>query len=141
LLSLIKQDPRKIRPVFEEAVRLDSPFQYTWRTTTGQVTLGDYVLEDDKRVTAMIGAANRDPKRWPDPDRLDINRKTVGHYLGFGAGVHVCIGQMLARNEADAMLLALINRVSSIELDGEVEYHPINQLRMLERLPLRVTPA
>lgn len=136
--ALVKADPRRVRSAFEEAIRLDHPFQFSWRTTTGDVLLSGYRLKRDAKVAMLMGAANRDPRRWPDPDRYDISRETVGNYLGFGMGDHQCAGQMIARMEADAILIALLKRIERIELAGEPKIRPVNQMRMLGELPLRV---
>jgi 4-methoxybenzoate monooxygenase (O-demethylating) len=137
--ALVKADLKKVRPAFEEAIRMDMPFQYTWRTTTRDTHLGDYRLASDTKVTVLIGSANRDPRRWEDPDRYDISRETVGNYLGFGVADHNCVGQMIARLEADAILTALIRGAKTMELTAEPTYRPINQMRMLGRLHLRMT--
>jgi cytochrome P450 len=136
----VKADPKKVRPAFEEGIRMDTPFQFTWRTTIRDTHLGDYRLAGDTKVTVLLGAANRDPRRWQDPERYDIGRETVGNYLGFGVADHNCVGQMIARLEADAILTALIRGARSIELAGEPVYRPVNQMRMLGKLPLRVVP-
>lgn len=117
---------------------MDMPFQYTWRTTIEETYLGDYRLAGDTKVTVLMGSANRDPRRWENPDKYDISRETVGNYLGFGVGDHQCVGQMIARMEADAILNAIIGGVKSMELTAEPVYRPVNQMRMLGKLPLRV---
>ncbi|MCV0394913.1 MAG: cytochrome P450 [Rhizobiaceae bacterium] len=138
--ALVKGEPKKVRAAFEEGIRMDMPFQYTWRTTTGDTHLGEYRLAADTKVTVLLGSANRDPRHWTDPDRYDINRQTVGNYLGFGVADHQCVGQMIARLEADAILTALVKRAKSLELTEEPAYRPVNQMRMLGRLPLRIVP-
>ncbi|MFC3241877.1 cytochrome P450 [Gordonia humi] len=81
--------------------------------------------------------ANRDPARWDDPDRFDITRRTAGH-TGFGAGIHGCAGQMVARAEAEALLTALVHRVGSWEPAGPSTPALNNTLRALASLPVRV---
>jgi cytochrome P450 len=88
----------------------------------------------------FLGAANRDPDRWSDPDRFDLTRDPSGH-VGFGMGLHQCIGQHVARLEAEALLTALARRVERIELAGSPHRHPNNTLRSWASLPLRVQPA
>jgi cytochrome P450 len=140
--ALIKDDPKRLRPAFEESIRLETPFQYTWRTVVEQdVELSGYHLDRDVKVTIMLGAANRDPRRWSHPDTFDLNRDTVGNYVGFGLGDHNCIGQMIARAEADSILAALVRHAATMELNGDPKYHLINQMRNLGSLPLRFTPA
>lgn len=138
--ALVKENMKLVRGAFEEAIRLDHPFQFSWRTTTGEVELGGYRLKADAKVAMLMGAANRDPRRWEDPDRYDIRRETVGNYLGFGMADHQCAGQMIARMEADAILNSLIGRARRLELTGEPTIRPVNQMRMLGSLPLRIVP-
>jgi cytochrome P450 len=88
----------------------------------------------------LLGAANRDPRKWPDPDRYDIDRPTAGH-VAFGAGVHMCVGQLLARLEGETLLGAFARAFASIEPDGEPTPLFNNTLRGWTRLPARVTPA
>ena len=88
----------------------------------------------------LLGAANRDPRKWPHADRYDIDRSTAGH-VAFGAGVHMCVGQLLARLEGEALLSAFARAFSAIEPDGEAEPLFNNTLRGWARLPVRVTAA
>jgi cytochrome P450 len=91
------------------------------------------------RVLVMFASANRDERRWKDPDRFDIQRKNTGH-LGFGYGIHGCAGQGLARLEGQAILTALARRAKSIEVGEPVrEYN--NVIRGLKSLPTVLTPA
>lgn len=137
----VKADPAKVKGAFEEAIRLHSPAQVMFRTTTGEVELGGFRLHGDVKVGCFLGAANRDPRKFPDPDRFDVDRDNAGVHLAFGVGHHVCIGQMIARMEAECILGALARRVDAIEPTGEPRIHLINTLRTLERLPLRLTAA
>lgn len=138
-LALVKQDPAKmIKNAFEEALRLESPAQVMFRTTTQDVELGGVKLRADTKVGYHMGAANRDPRQWKDPDRFDVTRQTAGVHRAFGAGAHVCIGQMIARLEAESVLGALLRRVKAIEPDGEARWRPVNTLRTLDVLPLRL---
>jgi cytochrome P450 len=88
----------------------------------------------------LLGAANRDPRKWDRPDIYDIERRTAGH-VGFGAGIHVCVGQLLARVEGEAMLTALARKVRAIRIDGEVKRAFNNTLRGLQSLPVELVPA
>ena len=136
----IKEDPTKVRGAFEEAIRLESPAQILFRTTTRDTTIGDYRLAADTKVAVCYASANRDPRKWVDADRFDIDRTTAGIHLAFGNGPHVCIGQMIARLEAECLLGAIAKRARSIELVGEPSYRLINTLRTLGKLPLRIVP-
>lgn len=138
-LALVRQDPaRLIKSAFEEALRLESPAQVMFRTTTREVELGGVKLRADTKVGYHMGAANRDPRQWKDPDRFDVTRQTAGVHRAFGLGAHVCIGQMIARLEAESILGALLRRVRAIEPAGEPRWRPVNTLRTLDVLPLRL---
>jgi hypothetical protein len=140
-LALVKQDPAKwIKGAFEEALRLESPAQVMFRTTTQDVELGGVKLRADTKVGYHMGAANRDPRQWKDPDRFDVTRQTAGVHRAFGHGAHVCIGQMIARLEAESLLGALLRRVRAIEAAGPARWRPVNTLRTLDTLPLRLVP-
>ena len=136
----LRADPSLARNAFEEAVRLESPVQTFFRTTTRAVELGGYRIGEGEKVLMLLASANRDPRRWSDPDRYDITRKTSGH-VGFGGGIHMCVGQLVARLEGEVMLAAMARRVAAIEIDGPVVRRFNNTLRGLERLPVRFTPA
>ena len=128
------------RNAFEEAVRFESPVQTFFRTTTKDVEIGGCKVGEGEKILMFLGAANRDPRRWNDPDRYDITRKTSGH-VGFGAGVHMCVGQLVARLEGEVMLAALARKVAAIEISGPVKRRYNNTLRGLESLPITLTPA
>ncbi len=133
----LRQDPARFsRGAFEEAVRLESPVQIFFRTTTRTVQVGDVELGEGEKVILFLAAANRDPRHWPDPDRFDIRRGASGN-VGFGAGIHVCVGRALARLEGEVILRALAERVERIELAGEPRRQLNNTLRGLDALPLR----
>lgn len=137
----VKADPSKVRGAFDEAIRLDSPAQVMFRTTSAPTELGGLQLQGDVKIGNFLGAANRDQRKFPDPDRFDVDRESAGIHLALGVGHHICIGQMIARLEAECILGALVRRVDRIELTGEPEYRLVNTLRTLERLPLRLVPA
>jgi 4-methoxybenzoate monooxygenase (O-demethylating) len=131
-------DPSRLaKSAFEEAVRFESPVQTFFRTVTKRTMWGGVEIEEGRKVLLFLGAANRDPRQWQAADEYDIERKVLGH-VGFGAGIHVCVGQLLARLEGEVVLQALAERVRVIELDGEPERRLNNTLRGLKHLPLRV---
>ena len=80
--------------------------QTFFRATTWDVALVGVTIPEGAKVLMLLGAANRDPRKWPKPDRYDIDRSTAGH-SGFGTGVHMCVGQLLARLEGEALLGAV----------------------------------
>jgi cytochrome P450 len=138
--DLLRADPRLARKAFDEAIRYESPVQVMFRTTCNGAELAGVTLEPNTKIAAFIGAANRDINKWPDAAVFDLKRESSGQ-LAFGHGPHVCIGQMIARLEAECLLSALARRVRTITLAGQPVYRPINTLRTLDRLPLRVEPA
>jgi cytochrome P450 len=134
----VKANPALVKSAFEEALRLESPAQVMFRTTTADVELGGVLLRADTKVGYHMGAANRDPRQWPDPDRYDVTRQVSGVHRAFGVGAHVCIGQMIARLEAESILGAVIRRVQRIEPAGPARWRPVNTLRTLDTLPLNL---
>lgn len=134
--AIVKNDPSKVRLAFEEAIRLDSPSGALYRVTTRDMEFQGYELKGDTKIVSFLGSANRDPRTWDDPEVFNMTRKTMGQHLAFGTGPHVCIGQMIARLEAEAMLRAIVTRVERIHLTGEPEYRAVSALRSLRSLPM-----
>ena len=131
----LRSDPSLARNAFEEAIRFESPVQTFFRTTTKDVEISGCKVGAGEKILMFLGAANRDPRRWADPDRYDITRKTSGH-VGFGSGIHMCVGQLVARLEGEVMLAALARKVAAIEITGPVKRRFNNTLRGLESLPI-----
>lgn len=138
--AALREEPDLIRNAFEEAVRHLSPLQVLMRTTTIDSMLGGAPVRADTKIMIGIAAANRDPRRWDNPDKFDIRRNTTGH-LGFGRGVHVCMGMHVAKLEAECLMRAFLRRVKKIELAGEPVYRLNNTVRSLSHLPVRIEPA
>lgn len=136
----LRADPSLARNVFEETIRMESPLQNLFRTTTCDVELGDLQIPANEKVLLLLASANRDPDHWPEPDRFDITRRVPGH-VGLGAGFHVCVGQMIARMEGELLLTALAQRVASIELAGPPTRRFNNAVRSFAALPLEVRAA
>ena len=88
----------------------------------------------------FLGAANRDPRHWERPDEYDIARRTIGH-VGFGSGIHQCVGQLLARLEGECVLLALARKAAAIQITGLPRRRYSDTLRALASLPVTVRPA
>ena len=139
-LAQLRADPSLARAAFEEAVRLESPVQTFFRTTTRDVTIGDETLPEGTKVLMFLGAANRDPRRWDRPDDFDMTRRNAGH-VGFGTGIHGCVGAVLARLEGELVLTAIARKVASIEIVGEPKRRYNNTLRGMASLPVRMTAA
>jgi cytochrome P450 len=136
----LREQPALARVAFDEAVRWESPVQTFFRTATTDVRVGDVVIPDGHKILMFLAAANRDPRRWGDPDRFDLTRDPSGH-VGFGFGLHQCVGQHVARLEAESLLTALARRVERIELTGPTKRHHNNTLRAWESIPVRLVPA
>ncbi len=133
----LRREPSLARVAFDEAVRWESPVQTFFRTATTDVRVGDVVIPEGRKILMFLAAANRDPRRWADPDSFDLSRDPSGH-VGFGMGIHQCVGQHVARLEAVAILTALARRVRTLELDGPTVRHHNNTLRAWESIPVRV---
>jgi cytochrome P450 len=136
----LREDPGLTRHAFEEAVRFESPVQTFFRTTTRSVEIGGQPVGEGEKVLMFLGAANRDPRRWERPDEYDIKRPLSGH-VGFGNGIHACVGQLLARLEGECVLTALARRIEAIEICGPTRRRYNNTLRGLASLPIRFHPA
>ncbi|HEY8359879.1 MAG TPA: cytochrome P450 [Ramlibacter sp.] len=138
----VRSEPAKVKAAFEEGIRHETPFQVTYRTTVGEVELGGVRLDPDTKIGVFMGAANRDPRQFPEPDRFDVDRAALaGNHVALGNGIHACIGQMLARAESEALIGALSRRVARMEPTAPASYRTLNQLRTLDKLPLRIVPA
>lgn len=116
--QLLQEDPSLMYPAMKELLRYDSPVQYTGRRVRHEVTLHGKTLRRGDLVIPLIGAANRDPKKFRDPERFDIQRND-GCHLSFGYGSHVCIGAALTYLEAEIAFAALIRHFPNIRLVDE----------------------
>jgi cytochrome P450 len=137
-------DPGLIRPAVEEFLRHDSPVKITpfVRITTAPVTLGGVEIPAQQPVLFAFGAGNRDPARFPDPDRFDITRGDSGH-LTFGHGIHYCLGAPLARLEAEIAFTTLLAGCPDLALavePAQLEWRYSRSLRALKRLPVTFSP-
>ena len=122
------------------AIRYETPVNTMYRTTSRDVDLGGEAVPEGKKILMFYGSANRDPRRWDRPDEYDISRKTQGH-VGFGGGIHACVGMGLARLEGDCLLTAFARRVRSIEILEEPKRRFNNVLRGLSSLKIRLKAA
>lgn len=115
VLGRLCEDPALIPGTVEEVLRYDAPVQSIPRGTTAPIQVDGTTIPADAIVLAYMGAANRDERHFPDPDRFDVQRNPTDH-LGFGSGIHLCLGAPLARLEASIALEILSHRVASVEL-------------------------
>jgi cytochrome P450 len=119
----------------EELLRFDSPVQFTSRIPTEDVELGGRRIPAGQPVMCVLGAANRDPAQFPDPDRVDLGREDIRH-VAFGMGPHYCLGAPLARLEGAVVFSTLLRRFPDLRLaDGPPpEYRDNFNLRGLKEL-------
>ncbi|HEV3472082.1 MAG TPA: cytochrome P450 [Actinomycetota bacterium] len=130
------EDPSLSRTAIDELLRYDGPVHLTARTATSDVEIGGTRVEAGEMCVVVLGAANRDPEQFPDPDRLDVGRSPNKH-LAFSAGGHFCVGATLARVEGQIAFETLVRRFPNIALASEeVRYRPTVTLRGLEALPV-----
>jgi pimeloyl-[acyl-carrier protein] synthase len=129
--------PELLDSAVEELLRWDAPVQLTARVVGEDCELGGRALRRGELVMTLLGAANRDPARFPDPDRLDLARAPNQH-LSFGRGIHFCLGAPLARLEGRIAIGELVRRFPGLRLAGEPERSETITLRGLRRLPLAV---
>ena len=133
--ALLREDPSLARAAFEEATRYDSSSQSLFRTTTEDFEFEGQRLGKHEKVLVLIGSAGRDPLAWEEPDRFDIRRR-ITRQIGYGAGPHACVAQMMARLEGEVFFRTLAEKIDRLETDGpsELRLHP--GLRGLTSLPL-----
>jgi beta-dihydromenaquinone-9 omega-hydroxylase len=136
----LRSQPDLVPGAVEESLRHDSPVQGFFRTALVPYRAHAVDIPAGDRVLLLFGAANRDPRRYPDPDTFRIDRGAADH-LGFGSGIHLCLGAHLARLEATAVLGELVRRVRRIEPAGDAVRGTNPILRGMARLPLTLTPA
>ncbi|WP_396927739.1 cytochrome P450 [Mycolicibacterium sp.] len=138
--DMIKANPDLVPMAVEEQLRISSPIQNLYRYTRLDYRVGNVTIPSGSRILLSFGAANRDPRVFPDPDTFQADRNPRNH-IAFGYGSHMCIGAPLARMEAQAVLRELISQASGIELAGEVKWSTNTSLRGPTYLPITLTGA
>jgi 4-methoxybenzoate monooxygenase (O-demethylating) len=136
--AVLRGDPQLARQAFDEVLRFTSPVHSFFRTANQNTEVSGIPITEGSKILCVLGSANRDPAKWPDASKFDIARKPTGH-LAFGTGIHSCVGQAVARLEAEAVLTSLATKVETIQLTDDAVWRPGNSVRALKRLPLRVT--
>jgi pimeloyl-[acyl-carrier protein] synthase len=135
-LRALASDPSLIQTGIEELLRYDGPVQRTSRMTMADVEIGGKKIAKDSVVVAAIGAANRDPAYFADPERLDVARKDNRH-IAFGFGIHFCLGASLARIEGQVAIGTLLRRMPALKLVSDTpEWRESSVLRGLKTLPV-----
>lgn len=137
--ELLHRDPELIPSAFNEALRLHAPVQHFSRMMTTDAEIGHVRVPAGSRVLIMYGSANRDERRFEDPDRFDVTRNSKDQ-LAFGRGVHLCVGINLARLEAHAFLRQLVEHVERLEPAGPERWMINNTLQGPATLPLIAHP-
>jgi cytochrome P450 len=142
LLDALRADRSMLRGAFEEALRWEPPITTVVRRAVRDYELGGVAIPAGTHVSVSVAAANRDPTRYPDPDRFDPTRKNIAH-LTFGGGPHLCLGMHLARMEATVAINALLDRLPDLRLDSSAPApHVVGvAFRSPAALPVEFTPG
>ena len=131
----LKEDPKLIRPAFEEVLRFTSPVHSFCRTANKDTSVAGVEIVKGTKILCVLGAANSDEQKWPNASKFDVSRKPMGH-LAMGSGIHTCVGQTLARAEVGAVLTSIVKKVGQITLTGEAKWRPNNAIHALDKLPV-----
>jgi hypothetical protein len=150
VLSLIRNRDQEARlrnnmslmpSAIEEMLRFEPPSQHTGRVASEDTEIGGKIIRKRQAVMAVMAAGNRDPERFPEPDRFDIERADNRH-LSFGWAQHFCFGAPLARLEGQIALETLLNRFENIQLaPGKLEWRSNSGLRGLKAMPITFNQA
>jgi len=138
--DLLRNNPALMRTALEESLRYESITRFLGRGVISDFDIEGVVIPAEAKIGALMYAAGRDPRRWENPENFDLSRQIVGH-IGFGAGIHACVGQSVARMEAECLFGALVKRVSRIEVMGEAKPIINNVAHGTFGLDLRLHPA
>jgi cytochrome P450 len=143
LQQQLRTEPQLVANFVEEMLRLESPFRGHFRVATAATTLGGTSIPAGGRLMLLWGAANRDPRQYDTPAALDLDRHAITGHLGFGRGIHFCVGAHLARLEARVAIDRLLACSEHFELaeDHQDRYRPSLLIRRLEQVLLSITPA
>ena len=135
-LQRLRDDPGMMRTAIEELLRYEGPVQLTTRYAAEPIEIEGHTIQPGEQLEFIIGAANRDPEQFPDPDRLDLSRRPNRH-IGFGHGIHFCLGAPLARLQGQIAIAKLIDSYPTLALaDEDLQWRHNPILRGLESLPL-----
>ena len=143
LQAQVRAHPELVPIVLEEALRYESPFRFHPRLARGPTTLGDVEIPDRAMVALCWAAANRDEHEFVRPDEFDIDRPNPRHHMGFGRGIHFCVGAPLARLEARVVVTRVLERTREFALDPADPPQWVDSvwIRRHERLPIVVEPV
>lgn len=136
-LAALRSDESLLPNAVDELLRYDSPVQLTSRVVRDDTTVAGHAIAGGQELIVFVGAANRDPAVFDDPDRLDVRRPNAADHLSFSVGVHHCVGARLARLEARCAFRALLRLGGTLEQTGPEVRRPLMVLRGLDSLPVR----
>ena len=138
VLKIYRNEPEKRTQIINEVLRFDTPEQFVSRLTTQPTLFGNLEIPAGEMLVLMIGAANKDPEMFSNPHEFDPERTNSGRHLAFSGGMHGCVGQILARAEAEEVFNAVVQRFPNICLNGEPTWGHTEFIRSLHSLPLRI---
>lgn len=136
----LRANPALLRNAFDESLRWDSPSRMAGRIAAKDVEIEGYTLPPGTRTGLLFAAANRDPRKWYEPDRFDITRDLQGH-VGWGYGLHSCVGKVMAQLEMDALFGALLKHIARFEAAGEPDWWMTTIGHGPYKLPVRLAAA
>jgi pimeloyl-[acyl-carrier protein] synthase len=137
----LREEPGLLPGAIEELLRYDGPVQRTGRMAARDTEIGGVPIPEGSLVLGLLGAANRDPAQFKEPNRLDLTRGELRH-LAFGSGIHYCLGAPLARLEAQVAIGTVLRRFPGLALAVERPiWRPSSALRGVEALPVVLGPA
>ena len=140
-LALLRSRPDLLPNAVNELLRYDGPNQFVRRIAVQPYTIDGTSIAPGDVVYAAVGAANRDPARWDDPDTVHLDRADAAHHVQFGSGIHSCLGAHLARLQAEVALGALVFRLDELALAGEPQWSERMVIRGLQHLPVTYRAA
>jgi len=136
--ELLRERPDLIPNAVEELLRYEAPFRVFYRRTRAEAEVGGVTIPAGATVCAVLGSTGRDPRQFPDPDRLDVTRENARTHLALGTSIHLCLGAPLARMEATSMLTELTRRVLRFERIGDAVRSASGTMRKFDALPVRL---
>lgn len=138
--QLLVNNPSLIPNGVEETMRYDGSSQLLGRTVMNDIEIGGHTMKAGQRVGLLLISANRDERKWPDPDKYDVTRKTTGH-MGFGFGIHSCVGAALARLEGKVAFEEILKALPDFEIDASrLERMHSPNVRGFTHVPMTFTP-
>jgi cytochrome P450 len=144
VLQDLKASPKKIVNFVEEILRIEAPVQRLFRRATQDTTIGEVTVREGEIVVVQFGGGNRDSRKFACPADVNIDRDNLSGHLSFGAGIHFCVGNQLARAELRSAVSEIVKRCGTIALaagDQSIEYHKQFISRAISRLDVEITPA